>query len=47
MSGNVQRLSNLFGAFGPGAMLDLPTRSVVVGGLKRWDMRVRAFSLIE
>ena len=25
--------------FGPGAMVDLPTRSVVVGGLEQWDMR--------
>lgn len=33
------RLSQLITTFGPGAMVDLPTRSVIVGGLERWDMR--------
>src|SRR6266446_4901114 len=47
MARNLQRLSNLVGTFGPGAMLDLPTRSVLVGGLERWDMRERAFKSIE
>src|SRR6202049_2050668 len=47
MARNLQRLSNLVGTFGPGAMLDLPTRSVLVGGLERWDMRQGAFKPIE
>lgn len=33
------RLSQLITTFGPGAMVDLPTRSVIVGGLDRWNMR--------
>lgn len=33
------RLSQIITTFGPGAMVDLPTRSVIVGGLERWDMR--------
>jgi hypothetical protein len=42
------RLSQVIGVFGPGAMLDLPERSVVVGGLDRWDMRGgAAFQPIE
>ncbi|MGH7058598.1 MAG: hypothetical protein ACREFZ_12150, partial [Acetobacteraceae bacterium] len=32
-------MSQLVGVFGPGAMLDLPEHSVIVGGLERWDMR--------
>ena len=32
--------------FGPGAMIDLPTRSVVVGGLELWEMRGDAFTTI-
>ncbi len=38
MTKNAQRLSQLISTFGPGAMIDLPTRSVVVGGLEQWDM---------
>jgi len=34
----VQRVSQLVSTFGPGAMVDLPTRSVVIGGLERWEM---------
>src|SRR5580704_10487877 len=34
----VQRVSQLISTFGPGAMIDLPTRSVVIGGLERWEM---------
>jgi len=34
----VQRLSQIVTTFGPGAMVDLPTRSVVIGGLERWEM---------
>lgn len=33
------RMSQLIGVFGPGAMVDLPERSVVIGGIDRWDMR--------
>lgn len=39
MSQNTQRESQLVTTFGPGAMIDLPTRSVLIGGLERWDMR--------
>jgi hypothetical protein len=38
MTKNAQRPSQLISTFGPGAMIDLPTRSVVVGGLEQWDM---------
>jgi hypothetical protein len=42
------RMSQVVGVFGPGAMLDLPERSVVVGGIDRWDMHVLgAFRVIE
>jgi hypothetical protein len=47
MARNLQRLSSLVGTFGPGAMLDLPTRSVLVGGLERWEMRQGAFKPVE
>lgn len=47
MTRTLQRLSQLITTFGPGAMLDLPTRSVLVGGLERWDMRERAFKPID
>ena len=47
MNKNVQRLSQLITTFGPGAMVDLPTRSVIVGGLEQWDMSGSgAFTLI-
>jgi Domain of unknown function (DUF1998) len=46
MMKNVQRLSQLISTFGPGAMIDLPTRSVVVGGLEQWDMSGNAFTTI-
>jgi len=35
------RQSQLVFGFGPGAMVDLPTRSVVIGGLDLWHMRER------
>ena len=35
------RQSQLVLGFGPGAMVDLPTRSVIVGGLDLWHMRER------
>jgi hypothetical protein len=46
MTKNAQRLSQLISTFGPGAMIDLPTRSVVVGGLEEWDMKGNAFTTI-
>ncbi|MGH7051164.1 MAG: hypothetical protein ACREE5_11040, partial [Acetobacteraceae bacterium] len=46
MTRNAQRLSQLISTFGPGAMIDLPTRSVVVAGLEFWDMRANAFTTI-
>ncbi len=36
MSKNTQRLSQLVSTFGPGSMVDLPTRSVIIGGLDLW-----------
>ncbi len=48
MAREVLRLSQLVGVFGPGAMLDLPERSVLVGGLNHWDMSGKdAFKVIE
>ena len=48
MADETVRMSQVIGVFGPGAMLDLPERSVVVGGLDRWDMRnPNAFHTIE
>jgi hypothetical protein len=46
MTKNAQRLSQLISTFGPGSMIDLPTRSVVIGGLEQWDMQGNAFSVI-
>jgi hypothetical protein len=46
MTKNAQRLSQVVSTFGPGAMVDLPTRSVVVGGLELWDMRGGSFTNI-
>lgn len=46
MTKNAQRLSQLISTFGPGAMIDLPTRSVVVAGLDFWDMRGNSFTTI-
>jgi hypothetical protein len=47
MARTLQRLSQLITTFGPGSMIDLPTRSVLVGGLERWDMRDAAFKPIS
>ena len=47
MAENQIRLSHLIGHYGPGAMLDLPDRSVLVMGLDHWDQRRDAFRLIE
>jgi len=46
MTKNAQRISQLITTFGPGSMIDLPTRSVVVGGLEQWDMRGNSFTTI-
>jgi hypothetical protein len=46
MNKNAQRVSHLISTFGPGAMMDLPTRSVVVGGLEQWEMVGDAFKTI-
>jgi hypothetical protein len=46
MNRNAQRLSQVVSTFGPGAMVDLPTRSVVIGGLDLWEMRPDAFTTI-
>ncbi|NBC34028.1 MAG: DUF1998 domain-containing protein [Alphaproteobacteria bacterium] len=43
----VQRCSQLITTFGPGAMVDLPTRSVVIGGLERWHMRADTCQVIH
>ena len=47
MTKNAQRLSQLTSTFGPGAMIDLPTRSVVVAGLEFWDMPPTSFTTIS
>ncbi|WP_270934136.1 DUF1998 domain-containing protein [Falsiroseomonas oryzae] len=48
MADETIRMSQVVGVFGPGAMLDLPERSVVVGGLERWDTHAPgAFRTIE
>ena len=35
------RLSQVITTYGPGAMVDLPSRSVIIGGLDRWDMTTK------
>jgi hypothetical protein len=48
MAKDVLRLSQVVGLFGPGAMVDLPDRSVIVSGLDDWDMKgPQAFRPIE
>jgi hypothetical protein len=47
MSRPKQSLSQLFTSFGPGAMMDLPTRSVVVAGLDHWDAGKVAFKDVK
>ena len=48
MADDAIRMSQVIGLFGPGSMVDLPERSVVVGGLDRWDMRTpNSFKVIE
>tara|TARA_R110000868_G_scaffold11516_7_gene56437 strand:+ start:37758 stop:39623 length:1866 start_codon:yes stop_codon:yes gene_type:complete len=46
MTKNAQRLSQLISTFGPGSMIDLPTRSVIVGGLDFWEMHGSSYSTI-
>jgi hypothetical protein len=42
------RLGQVIGVFGPGSMLDLPERSVLVLGLDHWEMfGTGTFKLIE
>jgi hypothetical protein len=42
------RLGQVIGVFGPGAMLDLPERSVLVQGLDQWEMfGTGTFKVIE
>jgi Domain of unknown function (DUF1998) len=48
MAENSIRMSQLVGTFGPGAMLDLPDRSVLVLGLDHWEMHGKGvFQKIE
>jgi len=47
MAKNTQRLSQLISTFGPGAMVDLPSRSVVIGGLELWDMKGAGFTTLS
>lgn len=42
-----QRQSQLITTFGPGAMVDLPTRSVLIGGLDRWTAPRGSYTRIE
>jgi Domain of unknown function (DUF1998) len=48
MADNKVSLSQIVGVFGPGAMLDLPERSVLVLGLDHWEMfGTGTFKVIE
>jgi hypothetical protein len=47
MADNTQSISKLVSMFGPGAMVDLPNRSVIVGGLEQWDMRPGSFTVLN
>lgn len=48
MANDKVRLSQIVGVYGPGAMLDLPDRSVLVQGLDQWEMfGTGTFRLIE
>ena len=39
MAENFLRCSQLVGSFGPGSLVDLPDRSVIIGGLSDWDQK--------
>ncbi|MEY9161636.1 DrmB family protein [Bradyrhizobium japonicum] len=48
MADDKVRLGQVIGVFGPGAMLDLPERSVLVQGLDQWEMfGAGTFKIIE
>jgi len=47
MPRNVQRRSQLVSTFGPGSMIDLPTRSVIVGGLEMWALDFKEPEIVE
>ncbi|HEY2048595.1 MAG TPA: DUF1998 domain-containing protein [Caulobacteraceae bacterium] len=47
MAKNVQRRSQLVSTFGPGSMIDLPTRSVIVGGLETWALDFKEPEIVE
>jgi len=47
MARNVQRRSQLVSIFGPGSMVDLPTRSVIVGGLENWALDHKEPEIVE
>src|SRR5260370_10560901 len=46
MTKNAQRQSQVVSTLAQGAMIDLPTRSVVIGGLDLWDMKGGAFTTV-
>ena len=43
----VLRQSQIITTFGPGAMVDLPTRSVLIGGLDRWYAPAHSYTKID
>lgn len=47
MSDNEIRLSQMIMGFGPGAMIDLPSRSIIVGGLPLWRQQIEPRIVIE
>jgi hypothetical protein len=47
MSDNEIRLSQMIMGFGPGAMIDLPSRSIIVGGLPLWRQQIEPRIIIE
>src|SRR5262245_60593134 len=48
MANDKVRLSQVVGVYGPGAMLDLPDRTVLVMGLDKWEMSgIGTFQTIE
>ena len=47
MTDNEIRLSQVIMGFGPGAMIDLPSRSIIVGGLPLWRQQIEPRIIIE
>jgi len=47
MSDNEIRLSQMIMGFGPGAMIDLPSRSIIVGGLPLWRQQIEPRIIVE